>query len=96
MLEGDSYVTGSLVPMAIYRIRQLYISTLASEDVHQVVKDLTEILLADFNDRYEPAGDGGQVGYSGNAGCSRHNTYTGVHPYFFVASFLDMRIRDRL
>ena len=95
MLEGDSYVTGSLVPMAVYRIRQSYISTLASKDVHQAVKDLTKILLADFNVRYETAGDGGQVGYSGDAVCGRYNRYTGAHPYFFVASFLDMRIRDR-
>ena len=59
MLEGDSYVPRSLVPLAVYRIRQSYISTLAIEDVHQAVKDLTKILLADFNIRYEAAGDGG-------------------------------------
>ena len=41
VLEGKKYVTGSLVPLAIYTIRQSFLQVIASEATEDVVKMLT-------------------------------------------------------
>ena len=56
------------------------------------VKNLMAILLADFDQRCKPAGESGRVNY----GVGFRNRYTGVHPYFFVTSLLDPRIKALL
>ncbi len=45
ILEGEKYVTGSLVPVAIYTICQLFLQVIASDGSDPVVKKLTRILL---------------------------------------------------
>ena len=45
---------------------------------------------------YEPSADDGRVGYTGSPDVGFQNQYTGVHPCFFVASFLDPHIKDLL
>ncbi len=54
IIEGEKYVTGSLVPLAIYTIRQLFLQVIASVGSDPVVKKLTRILLNDFDGRYHP------------------------------------------
>ena len=89
ILEGECYVTGSLVTLAIYRIRKV-------QHTLEPVKNLTATLLADFDQRYKPADESGKVNYTGKADVGFRNRYTGVHPYFFVASLLDPRIKALL
>jgi hypothetical protein len=62
VLEGEKYVTGSLVPLAIYTIRQSFLQVIASEATEDVVKVLTRILLNDFDQRYHPTTQG-QLNY---------------------------------
>ena len=38
VLEGEKYVTGSLVPVAIYTIRQSFLQVIASQAADPVVK----------------------------------------------------------
>ena len=52
IIEGEKYVTGSLVPLAIYTIRQSFLQVIASVGSDPVVKKLTRILLNDFDRRY--------------------------------------------
>jgi hypothetical protein len=49
VLEGEKYVTGSLVPGAIYTIPQSFLQVIASQATKQVVKQSTRILLNDFD-----------------------------------------------
>jgi hypothetical protein len=60
VLEGEQYVTGSLVPLAIYTICQTFLQVIASVGSDPVVKKLTRILLNDFDGRYhtQPLRDG--------------------------------------
>ena len=96
ILEGECYVTGSLVALAVYRIRKAYVTVFNSEHTLEPVKNLTATLLADFDQRYKPADESGKVNYTGKADVGFRNRYTGVHPYFFVASLLDPRIKALL
>ena len=43
VLEGEKYVTGSLVPLAIYTIRQSFLQVIASQATEQAVKKLARI-----------------------------------------------------
>ncbi len=88
MLEGEKYVTGSLIPVAIYTICQSFLQVIASVESDLVVKNLTRILLNDFNRHYHPTVEG-QLIYSKDIGQGYGNRYTAIHPYFFRASFLD-------
>jgi hypothetical protein len=54
VLEGKKYVTGSLVPVAIYTIRQSVLQVIASEATEDIVRVLTRILLNDFDRRVIP------------------------------------------
>jgi hypothetical protein len=58
ILEGEKYVTGSLIPMAIFTIHQSFLQVIASDGSDQVVKKLTRILLNDFDSRYHPTTEG--------------------------------------
>jgi hypothetical protein len=49
VLEGEKYVTGFLVPVNIYTIRQSFLQVIASQAPKQVVKQLTRILLNGFD-----------------------------------------------
>lgn len=98
ILEGDKYPTGSLVVSAIYAIREHYSNIIASSNTQAPVKSLATILLKDFDNRYHPPTDHkGKVRFSRDAGeLGVRNRYIGVHPYFFIAAFLDLRTRRAL
>jgi hypothetical protein len=90
VLEGEKYVTGSLVPLAIYTIRQSFLQVIASQATEQAVKKLARILLNDFDRRYHPTTNG-QLKYEREALVGHGNRYISIHPYFFKAAFLDPR-----
>jgi hypothetical protein len=99
ILEGDKYPTASLVVSAIYTIWQHYSEVIASPHAVAPVKCLFTILLADFNSRYHPsAGHEGKVNFSRNLTpqLGKGNRYTSIHPFFFIAAFLDLRTRKAL
>ena len=52
-LEREKYVTSSLVPIAVFQIRQTYCEMIESADTDDDVCKLVKILLADFDTRYE-------------------------------------------
>ncbi len=58
VLEGDKYVTGSLVPVAIYTICQSFLQVIASQAADLVVKQLTRNMLISFDRQYHPTMDG--------------------------------------
>ena len=95
ILEGEKYVTGSLVPVAIYTIRQSFLQVIASVGSDPVVKRLTRFLLNDFDRRYHPTIEG-KLTYSKDIGLGYGNRYTAIHPYFFRASYLDPRTHHYL
>ena len=57
------------------------------------VKDLTAILLADFDSWFRPADEDGKVTYTEKANVGFRNRYIAPHPFLFVASFLDPRAK---
>ncbi len=95
ILEGEKYITGSLVPVAIYTIRQSFLQVIASVGSDPVVKKLMRILLNDFDRHYHPPIKG-QWKYSREIVVGYGNCYTAIHPYFFRASFLDSRTHHYL
>jgi hypothetical protein len=95
ILEGEKYVTGSLIPLAIYTIHQPFLQVIASVGSDPVVKKLTRILLNDFHGCYQPTIHG-QLNYSRDVAVGHGNCYTAIHPYFFKASFLDPRTHHYL
>ena len=60
-----------------------------SDHTDEAVKRLTATLLADFDQRFHPADEHGKVMCIGRTDIGYRNRYTGVHPYLFVAAFLD-------
>jgi hypothetical protein len=63
ILEGESYVTGSMVAVAVYQIRQSYVDVINSDDAMPGIVALSKLLLEDFDQRYVPADDTGKVKY---------------------------------
>ena len=89
ILEGEKYPTGSLVVSAIHAICAHYVDILNSEHALEPVKSLTQTLLEDFDKHYHPpAANVGKVKFTKKPETGDHNRYTGVHPYFFMQSFL--------
>lgn len=96
MLEGDCYVTGSMVVFAVFQIRRAYVTVMEHDATLQPVKELTKILLKDWDSRYHPADEAGKVKYESEVSVGFRNRYTGVHPYYFIASYLDPRVKHML
>ena len=92
VLEGASYVTGSLVAVAVYQIGQLYADVLNSDDAEPGSVALSKLLLEDFDQWYVPADDTGKVRYFQTDELGKFKRYKGVHQYFMFASFLDPRV----
>jgi hypothetical protein len=92
ILEGESYVTGSMVAVAVYQIRQSYVDVINSDDAMPGIVALSKLLLEDFDQRYVPADDTGKVKYHQTDELGKFNRYKGVHQYFMFASFLDPRV----
>ena len=97
ILEGNKYPTGSLVVSAIFAIRQHYTDVIDFSDTKEPVKRLATILRDDFDKRYHPpAGNVGKVRFSCIPETGKHNRYIGVHPYFFMAAYIDPRTKNGL
>jgi hypothetical protein len=64
VLEGEYYVTASLVPVAVFQIRKGYQAVIDNDETLEQVRALTKILLADFDKRYHPASAIGRLSYS--------------------------------
>lgn len=97
ILEGDKYVTASLVPIAVYMIRQSYSEAIDREHTDPAVKKLAETLRDDFDERYVPAcKDTGKVKYYPEDETGKYNRYLGVHQYYFFAAMLDPRTAPML
>ena len=97
ILEGEKYPTGLLVVSAIYAICVHYVDVLNSPHAQEPVKRLTKTLLEDFDKRYHPpTGNVGKVKFTCRSETGEHNRYTGVHPYFFIAAFLDPQTKKGL
>ncbi len=90
VLEGEKYVTGSLVPVAIYTIRQSFLQVIASQAADPVVKQLTRKMLDNFDRQYHPTTNGELI-YEREVSLGHGNQYTAIHHYFFKAAFLDPR-----
>ena len=93
-LEGEKYVTASLVPRCIYKIRTRYANMLDDEDVPEPVRRLVKILLKDLDERWVPLD--GKVQFDKDIKRGAMNRYIHIHPYFFYAAFLDPRMKDDL
>ena len=96
MLEGECYVTGSMVVFAVFQIRKAFVTVLECEATLEPVKELTQTLLDDFDTRYHPSDEEGKVKYESKARVGHRQRYITVHPYYFIASFLDPRVRGML
>ena len=92
ILEGEKYPTGSLVVSAVFSICAHFVDIIDSAHTLESVKRLAKILLNDFDKHYHPpggAGNEGKVNFTPEPVIGAANRYTGVHPYFFIAAFLD-------
>lgn len=97
LLEGDSYVTGSMVPSAVFHIRRLMNEKIDDKDTDPSVRDLAKALLTDFETRFVPnESDSSKLTFSWGACIGFRKRYTTVHHYFFVAAFLDPRVKQKL
>ena len=85
ILEGESYVTGSLVPVAVYQIRQSYSEVIESDYAESSVVNLARILLEDFDKRNTPADfQRGTLKYYCEDVTGSGNRYVGIHQYFLL------------
>ena len=98
LLEGEKYVTSSQVPIAVFQVRRRFLAVTQNEETVQPVKDLTNKLLDDFDKRYMPTSDasGSKLRFNWGASVGRANRYNTIHHYFFVAAFLDPRVKMML
>jgi len=95
MLEGESYMTGSLTPFAINKIRCEYKEVIENDSTNESVKYLANILLKDLDERYHPT-ECGKVQYFRKPDTGFRNRYISLHPYMFFAAFLDPRTKVKL
>ena len=98
-LEGEQYVTSSLVPLALHQIRKSYVSILNAEATSEPVKELMKKMLDDLDKRYVPITEGEMKKikfdkYVARGG--RGNRYLHLHKYLFYASFVDPRTKNTL
>ena len=93
-LEGEKYVTASLVPRCIHKIRSKYANILEDDDVPEPVRRLVKILLKDLDERWVPID--GKVQFKKEIVRGAMNRYIHIHPYFFYTAFLDPRMKGDL
>ncbi len=90
VLEGEKYVTGSLVPVAIYTIWQSFLQVIAFQATKQVVKQqLTRILLNDYDRQYHPTTNQ-HLKYEREPLVGHSSRYISIYPYFFKLLFLTL------
>ena len=94
VLEGESYIAGSLAPFAIYKIRGGYQDSI-EDCTNESVKYLVNILLKDLDEGYHPT-ECGKVQYFRKPDTGFRNRYISLHPYMYYAAFLDPRTKVKL
>ena len=82
IVEGEKYVAGSLVPMAIYTFRQSFLQVIASVGCDHIVKKLIKIIFNDLDRCYDPTTER-QLKYSRDVAVGHGNCYTAIHPCFY-------------
>ena len=95
-LEGEYYVTRSLIALAMYMIRKAYSTIMENENTVPPVKHLAEALFCDFNQRYELGDKFGKIKYTSKPEVGYMKSYIGVHPYVFITALLDPRIKGTI
>ena len=102
MLEGEKYITGSLVPVAVFQVSRAacYVEVEAIESGHTYpfVKKLSKTLLKDFDKRYEPEDPNlGLIQYFREEDeLGKFNCDKGIHQYYFFAALSDPRVASML
>ena len=97
VLEGESFVTGLMVPSAAYNIRRTLRDIIDDPETHTGVSKLSQALLDDFDTRFKPnTNDSSKLSFSWGACIGFRKRYTTVHHYFFVATFLDPCVKTDL
>ena len=84
ILEGENYITGSLVPIAVFRIRRAYVLVYESPKTLAPAKDLAAKLLDAFDRRYISADETRKVTFTGQTDIGFRNRYTGIYPFFLL------------
>ncbi|KAG7367552.1 hAT family C-terminal dimerization domain containing protein [Nitzschia inconspicua] len=90
MLEGDTYVTASMVPLAVKKLRGSLMS-LASPENSTTSRPFAQALLRDFEDRWRKASEPTFVGVVQQGTRDRQ---VGIHPALLIANFLDPRFKN--
>ncbi|KAG7343760.1 hypothetical protein IV203_021768 [Nitzschia inconspicua] len=85
MLEGDCYVTASMVPFAVKKLRER-LTQLASPQNTTTSRPLAQALLRDFENRWRKATE---PTFLGTVERGARDRQVGIHPAFLIASFLD-------
>jgi hypothetical protein len=86
-LEGHAYVTISLVPYLIYKMRKGLVDAIDSEDSSEYVKTISNVMLNAFNKHFGN-GAAGTVAFE-NAVEGERRRPKGVSMLALMASFLD-------
>ena len=89
LLEGEKYISGSIVCLMISTGREHLVSTIANADLGSVLHDVASKLLDDFNYRW---GDGNNVFTENNTRVAR-NRQKGIPLKLLQASVLDPRFK---
>ena len=97
-MEGVIYVTALLVPIPVFQVRKAFLKVTNNQETVAPVRDLTRILLADFDKCYVPPADesGTKLSFKWGASVGARNGYNTIHHFFFVAAFLDTRVKKML
>jgi hypothetical protein len=94
-MEGECYVTGSLSIVAVHQIRKSFVKFINNDTKSSAALELAKVLLKDLDERFRPEIDG-RVQYLSSVTTGRYNRHITLHPYFFLASYLDPRVRPLL
>ena len=90
-LEGHAYVTISLVPYMIYKMRKGLVDAIDSEDSSEYVKTISSNMLDVFNNHFG-SGAAGTVAFE-NAVEGPRRRPKGISTVALMASFLDPRMK---
>jgi hypothetical protein len=91
ILEGEKYVTASLVAQAVNFIKKKLKAMSGGDQPENASKVLSANLLMDFEKRW--TGPNNLV-FSPNVRRGEQNRQVGIHPYLLIATFLDPRTKD--
>jgi hypothetical protein len=92
LLEGEKYVTISLVPTIIFHIRQQLIAASVNEDFSQHIRFITKSLLVSFNAQWGDGSDGTVFSQEQQEGHGRRHKLLPV--LTLAAARIDPRTKD--